>query len=85
MNLKKAKRLRRFWDGKTRPSWRDSRYTDSNHPEEKLHQKLYKKRIVKYTKAGAKTLYHEVPIKVGTVVLVPTCGRALYKETKKAS
>lgn len=85
MNAKKCKTFRKFWDGKTRPSWRDKRYTVSNHPNEKPHQKVYRQPVIQYTKAGAKTVHIDVPIKVETTVLVPTCGKALYKETKKAA
>lgn len=68
MNLKRAKKLRKFWNGESRPSWRDKRYTDSNHPDEKPHT----------------VMYNNIPMKVGTIILQPTCGRSLYKESKKA-
>lgn len=83
MNAKKAKQLRKFWDGENRPSWRDIRYTDSNHPREKPHQKIFMKPVKQYTKAGAKTINHQIPMKVGTVLLVPSCGRSLYRISKK--
>lgn len=82
MNNKKAKQIRKHLKN-IGIDWTQKSFEESTHPKEQPHQKVYSIPMQKYTKVGIKTIFTEIPMKVGTQVLNKYSGKKLYRENKK--
>jgi hypothetical protein len=84
LNLKQAKRKRRMAKILAASgNYPYKEYEYSSLDTEKLHTKVYFRDVAKFTKTGVRNYKEKVNIKVGTLRLVETCEKSIYKELKR--